>query len=268
MSQYVFGGVERGIYEKGAIAGVFADGVFLGNKVIPPDFVVVHVPGDTVQGGRQAYLVPWPTEIEWSEIAAQTTPPNDGWRFTVGTKVENLAPDGSNKVSLAKLEPSILDWNGIIRASGDNYVTFDIGVYEGMTSKGVFRVPVNDVIFAQMAYVEATGYHEISGDYGAKNWPENRVVEAIEGTGADLLSISGKVAHYQIGRDLFKSRTLPILEQEWRRQPGLAVNFRSWRWRLNPAEIDRIIAEEAGVTTKTRLELDGLMEDRMGILGL
>jgi hypothetical protein len=138
-----------------------------GGRVTLPRFVIARVTDATLGDiqsmisfnfGEKSLTQEWRKNLDWS--VANYNSSLDGYRLNLFTTNPGLT--GRGNVTRNQVENFLNRWNADVVSFTTNSVTFDVGVYNAIISKGFWNmIDVDQVIFNEINYDEPTHTHTI-----------------------------------------------------------------------------------------------------------
>jgi hypothetical protein len=176
---------ERGCYKRGYPVCVMPDGHSWGTQENLPTFVVVKLPGVSVDDIKQ-YIEPWKKQLSFNINSSNLV--TDTFNLTItATKVNNTNNKG--KITKAEVETFINNWNGVVTGFGNNSVSFDIVIFDAIKSKSFWNnINVNNIVFSEISYTQGGGIHRVQADYSAMNVNANGVEHLVTIKGGSIVS--------------------------------------------------------------------------------
>ena len=138
------------------IVYVGEDGHQWGGREAPPDFYILKVPGISKADADQ-YLQEWRHGITYSVVNSQ--PALDGYRIKATSDAVNS--QGKGTITLAQVEAFFTKWKATIQSSTADSVTFDISIFNALTSQGFWERDLTGITFTETQYNQSTGSHLI-----------------------------------------------------------------------------------------------------------
>ena len=133
------------------------------------------------------YREPWYMHLNFTTLnysAAQ-----DGYRIKVEADSAYISTQGVGKLTKAQIEDFLTAWGATIFAFGDNYVTFDLGMYNMLQTDNFWKnkADISQVDFTELSYNETTHTHQIQAEYPV-NWGWKKVEDIVKSRGATIQS--------------------------------------------------------------------------------
>jgi hypothetical protein len=249
------GGSGPGQYIKGDIVEVRAAGSPLG-ELEALRFVRVEV-SNAAPAAILAFHDEYMQDLDWDVLASDL--PIDGHRLLLWTT--NRSASGLGDITPARATALLERWgatNIVGQARGDAAgVRFDVTVHAAATSEGFWeRDDLSGVAFAELAYVQAGGVHDIRLTYPSRN--AHAVVIAAVAEKAQVLAdnAGARTIDFRVTRaqllDAFKAAVKERLQTLMKRR----------RVYVAAAAVDQIIAA-GGSVTRTLAQVQANILDRI-----
>ena len=138
------------------IVYVGEDGHTWGGEEGPPKFYIIKVPGVSRDDALQ-YTQEWRHDtamnIASSNLATDT--------HSIEITSSMVSATGQNAFTAAKVQTFFERWGATNIVVADALVTFDIAVFDAITSQGFWDVDVSGVVFSETDYDQGTGEHTV-----------------------------------------------------------------------------------------------------------
>lgn len=247
----------RGTHKKGDLVVVMPDGHPWGAREGPPRFVRVLCPEVTVEQVRDR-VEPWRWRPSF-EIVSSNIPQD---RYRIRATNATMSQSGAAAFTLSRVEAFLTRWGAAIVSSDDTSVTFDIRIFDALTSRGFWVVDVTSVAFTETDYDRTTGEHTIQADYSAHPGYQEHPVSfsrgvrsRVESLGGLVLSQEPGVIIYQMDRSDARARFREDVQDSlgtWRRH----------RHHFSEADVDQVL-DMGGEITVTATQLAAAVLDRL-----
>lgn len=245
-----------GCYKHGDVVLAKPDGHEWGRLEGPPTFVVVKVPGVTVEAA-EAWAQSW--EWEYDVTVLQRNVALDGWRF----KVVNLqrGTNGGATPETETLRDFFEHWGAsFVRRDADG-VVLDWRVRDGALSAAFLGADpaTAGVVIAETGYDSATGWHTFSVDWGTSTVERVglRVVRRVVALGGEIIDTTGNVATYRLPRDKVRDAFVQHMRDA-------STAYKRRRFTVSPATMAAAFAA-GGMLTLTQAELVAALADHRSL---
>jgi hypothetical protein len=222
---------------------VMPDGHKWGNCECPPEYIIVKIPGVSVDTLR-ASTVPWHFRVQFTVIS--TDPATDTITASVSATDHN-PNSGVGKITLTKVGSILADWGATNIAATDNTVSFTIAVEDAAKSR-LFWIETNitDIVFTQTAYVRSTGRHRFTVNYSARTFTAEQLERFLTVLAEKATIVSHNTTTKVVTIDVFRSvvRDEFLEDARARLHGGKGEIIRRRRYRLGEAFMSA--AEAAG----------------------
>jgi len=222
---------------RGDIVDVLADGATGGNKVTPPYFGIVDIPGITMSQ-VDSYKNSWQFKLDYSAVWHDA---QKGYRITAWSKDGSVS--GIGKLTVAKIQNYLDRYNCIFQSEDNGQIVFDLGVYQVGISEGFWKRAVDGIIFKQVQYVDNVS--RISADYSATGIGQTAIEKYVEKYSDGVISHDGqnKIIVFDISRETavarFKGDVADTLHG--------SINDARRRFNFNSAFTDQVAAAPSGI---------------------
>lgn len=251
-----------GSYKRGYIVEAFPDyhlvdisGKFIFEGCKPPSFAILRVSDATVEQAHN-YIISWTRRIDYEVVNQNLT--LDGYRIGVFATNPSTTDQGvgAGKITRVMVESFLNKWGATVFAIADNSVTFDITVYNAIKSEGFWNVNLSQVIFLEIAYVQANGIHTIQVNYSGTAYTRAQVINKITQTGGTVISESVGTVQFTITRNI----VLNAFRQDVRSKIETILYRRQY---YLPSNLVTSIENSGGLYTTTRAELIAAIRNRV-----
>jgi len=120
----------------------------------PPIFYLLKVPGVEKESAQQ-YLEEWRHNTSISIVA--NDPVSDSYRLRLIS--DRVSATGKNALVRERVEEFFTDWGATIVNIQNDRVTFDIAVFDAITSPRFWGTDISGAVFVETSYNENTGDH-------------------------------------------------------------------------------------------------------------
>ena len=239
-----------GCFKKGDIVHVGEDGHGWGSKESLPDFVLVKVPGVSLAAAI-AYRDAWKSDLQFAVVFSDQA--TDSYQISISNT--NAGAGAIAGVTRSQVEEYLSSWGLSVVSINANEVVFNASIYDVAVSQGFWNLPVDRLVFNELAYDQSTGLHTISTDYSSvppKYWhiPALRV-SAFGGT---VVSDSNQVLTWSVGRSVVRQ----VFQQDVKEKAEYIWKTR--RWSFSPSDVDAAVAA-GGVVTQTPAQVTAKLRD-------
>lgn len=242
----------RGVYKKGDIVVVRPDGHEWGGEENLPNFVLLKVPGVTVEQVENR-IEEWHQIIEFEVVATDAS--QDGARIRLYTTI----PGAANQygITRAQVEGFIDRWGGSVVSVSANEVRFDITVEAAYKSEEFWgRDPAAlGVVITETAYDQGTGVHTAEIDVSGSQLSIDRVQRQVAGVNGTVVSVVGDVITAKFARADVRAAFLGAIKYAASRP----VVRR--RYAFHPDDVDTAIAQ-GGTVTLTAAQANAKIIDK------
>lgn len=191
-----------GAYKRGYPVEVRPDGAGYGKKERLPLFVVLKIPGVSVEA-IQNYTQTWDIDIDYSVVASNS----EGYRLKV--TCPNISVSGKAAITRNQVEGSLQRWNAIVHSTAPNEVTFDITLFGAASSEALWPHH-SSLVFTELAS-DATKV-QAECDYSALSVVitdeaklKNLAAQSVTGNKGTVLSNEGGKIQFEIAKsDLYQ----------------------------------------------------------------
>ena len=175
---------------KGDIVEIRATGTPFGGKE-PDAFVLVEV-DDAPISEFEGRSIAWECQIDFSVVSHDAA--NDKYRLKLYSTTAN---NGLGEIAKEDVEAFIQNWNGTVVDYATNEVTFDLSIFDALTSPAFWEVDVSSLVFTETAYNQDTGLHTIELDYSAIDNNPTYVEMYVKRMGLAITNHSNKILTYE-----------------------------------------------------------------------
>lgn len=196
------------------IVTVQEDGHQWGGKEGPPKFGIIKVPGVT-KADAEHYLETWRHDTTVNIISSDQV--SDTYRIRITS--ERVSVSGNGALVRDQIETFFTEWGASIVGFTNNSVTFDISVYDAITSPRFWGADVSGVVFVQSDYNQSTGDHLIQ--IQSSPFTNAQLRAAVEQNGGtvippDTFSMNRSVARQKFTDDIQERlRDINIARRRW-----------------------------------------------------
>lgn len=120
----------------------------------PPIFYLLKVPGVAKEDAQQ-YLEEWRHNTSIGIVAQDLA--SDGYRLRLIS--DRVSASGKNALVRERVEEFFTNWGATIVSFQNDRITFDLTVFNAITSPRFWGVDVSGVVFVETSYNESTGDH-------------------------------------------------------------------------------------------------------------
>lgn len=175
----------------------------------PATFVILETT-DPMASARAYANALWSTVITPSIVTSDLTTDT----FTIQLTASN-ASSTLGAITQAQVQNFITGWGGVIGAIAANSVQFSIVIYNAIISPrfwGLSQAVLNQVLFSEVTYTQATETHRVQADYSAFNTNPTYIETLIENNGATIISHANNVIVFDITRAIVQAKFLKDIE--------------------------------------------------------
>jgi hypothetical protein len=133
---------------------VAEDGHEWGSEEGPPVFFIVKVPGVS-KADAEEYITEWRHNPSYSVVNSNLA--QDGFRIKMTS--DAVSASGKGTIMLSQVRNYFERWGATVQSSTANSVTFDIRIYNAITSRAFLGRDVSGVQFVETEYNQSTGSH-------------------------------------------------------------------------------------------------------------
>jgi len=243
---------EQGCYKKGDIVVVMPDGHEWGGKEGPPTFVIVKVPGVTVEQVEDR-RDDWRRELGYEIVATDAAV--DGVRVRIWTET----PGAANEYGITReqVENWLTKWGASVVSTTTNEVRFDITVQDAYKSEGFWgQDPTTlGITIAEQSYDQGTGVHVATVDVSASSVTVQNAQAQIQEANATITDVTGDVITAEFTRTDVRQHFVDALKDAMRK------TVRRRRWRVSDADVDTALGM-GGVIEVTPAQLASRILDK------
>lgn len=235
--QFIFLKADNGLYKKGDCIEIRASSTpFTGLE--PSKFVMVEVTNTPIDS-YDIYRERWERIIDYEVV--NSNPSIDGFRIRLYSPLYDSS--GNGKITLAEVQTFVENWGGSIFSSGDNEVVFDVLIYDAICSPNFWEIPIDDIVFTENSYTEATGIHEVEIDFSALGNNPTYVERYVMEKGGTIISNVNKVITAEFHRSDVRT-----LFQEDIKEKAKKLVF-PYRYYIGSGVVDYIVGQGNSITT-------------------
>ena len=139
------------------IVNVQEDGHEWGREEGPPIFFILKVPGVS-KADADEYLAEWRHNPTYTVVNSQ--PAQDSYRIRLESSAVSVS--GKGAITLAQVQSFFTRWGCTIQSATSNSVTFNIRIFDALTSEGFWGLDVSGITFTETEYNQSTGSHLIA----------------------------------------------------------------------------------------------------------
>ena len=196
-----------------AIIFVAEDGHTWGTKEGPPYSFILKVPGIS-RADAVEYISEWRHNVTYTVVNSQ--PSQDGYRIKLQSDAISLS--GKGAIVRAQVEEFFTKWKCAIQSTTANSVTFDVRIYNALTSEGFWDRDVTKLSFLETEYNQSTGSHLIEDVSGAT---DAQIQDVCQTKGVAYVSPRSFIATRQEARQKFQDEIAERFRQ-------IGIDRRRW----------------------------------------
>lgn len=216
------------------IVTVQEDGYEWGGKEGPPKFGIIKVPGVSKADAEQ-YLETWRHNTSISIVASD--PVADAYRVRLTS--DRVSQSGQNAFSQEQIENFFTEWGATIVQWRNDSVTFDIAVYDAITSPRFWGADVSQVVFVETDYNQSTGDHLIQ--IQESPFSPQQMRSAVESNGGTVVLPDS----FSMNRSIARQKLTDDIEERIQ-----SISYARRRWYITAAGMSALNAA-GGVITVT-----------------
>ena len=216
-------------FATGDVVQVRPDGYGWSVGEAPPMFVVLKVPGVTVEAVQQ-YAYGWMFSPVFSGVDHDLV--TDTYTFTLTAPYPGAAQEAG--VTAVKVEAALTSWGAVVTGTGPNSVSVSASIYDVATSPAFWDLDeIVGIQFVELTYVQGTGVHRIGLDYSGSPYKAQAIADRIIRRGGTIISHNAvtKQGAFEIGRDTVRE------EFKFWCQDKMRQTFRPSRFAFAPADV-------------------------------
>lgn len=230
------------------IVNVQEDGHEWGGQEGPPKFYILKVPG-LLKADAEQYMQEWRHNVSSSIVNSNAA--QDTYRIRIDSNM--VSTSGKNAFIRAQVEEFFSNWNASIIQVKSNSITFDISVFDAITSNGFWGADVSAVVFVETDYNQPSGDHLIQVQ--SSPYTLQQMQNIVEFRGGSVVPPDSFI----MNRNAARTRLLEDIKEKLDR-----ISYARRRWYVTATGMDALNAA-GGVITITPAQLlnnvsDGLAD--------
>lgn len=229
-------------WKQGQIVEVREDGDGRGLKEVWPKFGWINVPGLS-KASAVHYMDDWRTLVTFNIMNHNT--PADSYRVRVTS--ETVSSSGKGSFNQQQVSAFLSKWNATIVSFQPTTVTFDISVFDAVTSDGFWEADTSGVVFSESSYDSATGDHVIQVISSPFSNTDMKI--AVEENGGIVIPPDSFAVNNEVVRNRFVASVKERLE---------SVITMKRRWYVNATGMAALAANNGEITVTAQQLLNNV----------